>query len=934
MGNSDLRRAAAAKSKRMTVQQLMEQLNEEERAWETSEVSASEEAEAEAPQLQRPATDVASPSASRRRVIVVVHQLPFHATSDPDIPGLCKFVPEEDCPLLHLGEGVPAGTELVLVGTLPGAADLSQELRDRLARGRHLLGFLILAVFLPPNTDSRLSRLCKVYLHHALHSVIPYGVGAPIYDESSSAAWDEATAIFANAVDDAIRTHDDLVWLHDYHLFLLPSLIRHRHPGIRLGFSLYAPFPSRDVFLSLPPATQILNSLLCCDLLGFHALDHARHFLSCCRRALGLHHRPRRSPSSHGFLGVDHLGRTIGIHVLAPGIHLPSTVAHVAAFSSPEGTDTLADLRRKYRDMTVLLSIDEPDVFRSIHLKLLAFNMVLRKLQGTRFQGRVALIQMLNCRGRPYARENSALRQNLKAHCDTINRVFGSEHFKPVEVVEQDVIRPRAKAAFYVIADCLLDTAIRGGVNLIPYEYVVSRQVDRSRHSSWKKSRVVLSEFTGSLQALSRATKVNPLDPPKTAEALVEVISMSEEEKQEQHEKHCADIRNYDVAYWSRSFIDDLRSRELAHFNNGDAVSEDGFTELQEQTVTSAYTKASRRAIFLDYDGTLESESSDAKARKAWVTDVLSSLCADPRNVVFIVSGRTKKDLGRWFGKCWGLGIAAERGYFSRWGGQTEWESMEEAVNLDWVGVAGPLMKRYMEATKHPTLEIKHSAIVWRYEEVDPARAKEMVDLMKDLLLHEPVAIKSGHRSIEVHPQGINKGSVVRKVLSAMADDQNRADFVLFIGDDSSDQDMFEFFATDKHKDVVAPRATVITCTVANKASKAKYYLENIDGVKSLLVSLAERARSLSRSKLLTIFPCFASFRPPFPGFLLPPFPGLVEAAIPAACALLATGGLTSEIRLKQVLHNRLEVHSSTIRTMCISPPTHCSAFPQTPEAT
>lgn len=88
-----------------------------------------------------------------------------------------------------------------------------------------------------------------------------------------------------------------------------------------------------------------------------------------------------------------------------------------------------------------------------------------------------------------------------------------------------------------------------------------------------------------------------------------------------------------------------------------------------------------------------------------------------------------------------------------RWGGQAEWESMEEAVNLDWVGVAGPLMKRYVEATKHPTLEIKHSAIVWRYEEVDPARAKEMEDLMKDLLLHEPVVIKSGHRSIEVHPQ-------------------------------------------------------------------------------------------------------------------------------------------------------------------------------------
>ncbi|RRT61588.1 hypothetical protein B296_00024656 [Ensete ventricosum] len=753
MGNSNSSTAAAAK--RMTVRQLMEQLSEEERAWATSEVPASEEAEAEAPRLQRPKTDVASSSAPRRRVIVVMNQLPVHATPDPDIPGLCKFIPEEDCPLLHLGEGIPAGVELVLVGTLPGAAALSQELRDSLPRGGHLLGCRMLPVFLPPNTDSRLSRLCKVYIHHALHSVIPYGVDAPIYNETFSAAWDEATAIFANAVDDAVRTQDDLVWLHDYQLFLLPSLLRHRRPGIRLGFSLHAPFPSKDVFLSLPPATHILNSLLCCDLLGFHSLDHARHFLSCCRRALGLYHRPRRSPSSHGFLGVDHLGRTIGIHVLAPGIHLPSTGAHVAALSFSECTDTLADLRRKYSGMTVLLSIDEPDVFRSIHLKLVAFKMVLLKLQGSRFEGRVVLIQMLNCRERPDARDNSAFRQNLKAHRDKINRVFGSEHFKPVEVVEEEVISPRTKAAFYLVADCLLDTAIRGGVNLIPYEYVVSRQEDSSGQSFRKKSRVVLSEYTGSLQALSRATKVNPLDPQKTAETLVEVISMSEEEQREQHEKHYTAIRNYNVAYWCRSFIDDLRSCEPAHSNNRDAASEeDSFTELQEQMVTSAYTKAGRRAIFLDYDGALESESSDVTARKAWVTDVLSSLCADPRNVVFVVSGRTKKDLARWFGHCRGLGIAAERGYFTMWGGgQAEWEATGEAVNLDWVDVAGPLMKRYMDARKHPTLETKDSAIVWRYEEEDPGWAKEMMDLMKDLLRHEQVAIKSSHRSIEVHPQ-------------------------------------------------------------------------------------------------------------------------------------------------------------------------------------
>ncbi|URE44428.1 Alpha,alpha-trehalose-phosphate synthase UDP-forming [Musa troglodytarum] len=819
MGNDQSRAAPSLMA-------AMAKLGEQERRFDTA--TDSESSSVQGPQV---------------RLIMVMNQLPVRATKDPSVPGGWIFNEDEDSPIAHLAESSPASAELVLVGTIPCATDLPQKLSNDLTTdGLRLHNFLFFPVFVPPQTESIVSCVCNKYFNRALHSVLPFTIDEPCYDHDTTTAWFQATALFADAVARTLTSGEDLVWVQDYHLFLLPSFLRWRHPFIRLGFSLHAPFPTPDFFLPLPLAVRILQSLLCCDLLGFHALDQARHFLACCHRALGLRQCTRRSPSPDGFLGINHLGRTIGIHVLFPGMaRFQMSNFYSAAQSTPVQED-LSRLRDRFCGNVVLLGMDDLDVFNSINLKLLAVERLLQR--HAHYRGRIVLVQVITGMN-PEDERSTLLHQDIRATCARINSKFGSDLYKPI-VLKRRAVSSEVKAAHYMLADCLVITAMRCGVNLIPYEYVVSRQADPSTPSAPKKSRLVLSEFMGCSQALSRAATVNPLNIDDTAETLAKAIDMNEEEQQEQHEKHHTYIKSHDVAYWSRSFTEDLRSCSEDRLNNSVrmdgsivTVSKENFTELQKQRVTTAYLNTATRVLLLDYDGTLESV---LDTPKTWVIETLNALCAMPENTVFIVSGRTKKDLQAYFGACRGLGIAAEHGYYIRWPGQNEWITTDDGDDLEWVRVARPVMKWYTQATKHSRMEIKDSALVWQCRHSDSIYAseqtKEMADHLKELLMNEPVAVKTGHRSVEVHPKGVNKGSSAKKILSAMADHQQRADFVLCVGDDSSDEEMFELFASKKHKDVVASRATVFTCKVARKPSRARYYLENAEGVKGLLVAL------------------------------------------------------------------------------------------------
>jgi hypothetical protein len=220
-------------------------------------------------------------------------------------------------------------------------------------------------------------------------------------------------------------------------------------------------------------------------------------------------------------------------------------------------------------------------------------------------------------------------------------------------------------------------------MNLTPYEYIVCRQGIPSSESAPevsgpRKSMLVVSEFIGCSPSLSGAIRINPWNVESTAESLNEAISMSERDKELRHEKHYRYVSTHDVAYWSRSFIQDLERACKDHFRKpcwgiglgfGFRVValDPNFSKLSFDSIIMSYGRSKSRAIFLDYDGTLVPQASLYQKPSEELVTIINTLCSDKNNIVFIVSGRSKNSLGSMFSSCPILGIAAEHGYFLRY---------------------------------------------------------------------------------------------------------------------------------------------------------------------------------------------------------------------------------------------------------------------------
>lgn len=652
-----------------------------------------------------------------------------------------------------------------------------------------------------------------------------------------------------------INPEDDYVWIHDYHLMVLPTFLRRRFIKLRMGFFLHSPFPSSEIYRTLPVREEILKALLNADLIGFHTFDYARHFLSCCSRMLGLEYKSKR-----GYIGLEYYGRTVGIKIMPVGIHM-GQIESVLRLADKEWR--VQELKQQFAGKTVLLGVDDMDIFKGVNLKLLAMEQMLKL--HPKWQGRAVLVQIANpARGK--GKDLEEIQAEIQASCKRINEAFQRPGYEPIVFIDRPVTLSE-RSAYYTVAECVVVTAVRDGMNLTPYEYIVCRQGVESESGSSptepKKSMLVVSEFIGCSPSLSGAIRVNPWNVEATAEAMNESISMNDAEKQLRHEKHYRYVSTHDVAFWSRSFFQDLERTCRDHFRRrcwGIGLSfgfrvvalDPNFRKLTIDAIVSAFSRSKSRAILLDYDGTMTPQTSINKTPSQEVIRLISVLSGDPKNTVFIVSGRGRDSLGKWFSPCKNVGIAAEHGFFMRWSADGEWEICGQNSDFGWVQIAEPVMKLYTEATDGSYIETKESALVWHHRDADPGfgscQAKEMLDHLESVLANEPVAVKSGQFIVEVKPQGVSKGLVAEKIFSRMAESGKQADFVLCVGDDRSDEDMFEIIGNATNSGILSPNTSVFACTVGQKPSKAKYYLDDTIEVRTMLDALAEVSEPLSLS--------------------------------------------------------------------------------------
>ncbi|KAF7822897.1 putative alpha,alpha-trehalose-phosphate synthase [UDP-forming] 7 [Senna tora] len=786
---------------------------------------------------------------STDRMIIVANQLPLKATRKEDNKGW-SFSWNEDSLLLQLKDGFPEDMEVLYVGSLrvdidPAEQDdVSQYLLDK---------FKCVPTFLTADVLSKFyDGFCKGQLWPLFHYMLPFSTDkSHRFDRSLWEAYVMANKIFFQKVVEIINPEDDYIWIHDYHLMVLPTFIRRRFNRVKMGFFLHSPFPSSEIYRSLPVREEILKALLNSDIIGFHTFDYARHFLSCCSRMLGLEYQSKR-----GYLGLEYYGRTISIKIMPVGVHMGRIKS---VMRSADEECKARELKQQFEGKTVLLGVDDMDIFKGIDLKILAMEQMLR--QHPKWQGRAVLVQIVNpARGNGIHLEG--IRNEILESCSRINRVFGRPGYEPVVFIDRPVSIVE-KVAYYSIAECVVVTAVRDGMNLTPYEYIACRQEISGSEScanvNGSKSMLVISEFIGCSPSLSGAIRVNPWNVETTAEAMNEAISMADGEKQLRHDKHYRYVSTHDVAYWSRSFLHDmeractdlLRKRCWGiglSFGFRVVALDPNFRKLSIDAMVAAYTRAKCRAILLDYDGTVMPQNSINKSPSPEVISILNTLSADSKNVVFIVSGRGRDSLSNWFTPCKKLGIAAEHGYFMRWSEGEEWEICGKSSDFGWMQIAEPVMKLYTEATDGSGIEKKESALVWQYRDADlgfgSSQAKEMLDHLESVLANEPVAVKSGQFIVEAKPQDVSKGLVAEKIFSSMDGRGKQADFVLCVGDDRSDEDMFEIISSAISRNILSAKSSVFACTVGQKPSKAKYYVDDTTEVISMLESLAEESDS------------------------------------------------------------------------------------------
>ncbi|KAJ0111010.1 hypothetical protein Patl1_03549 [Pistacia atlantica] len=787
-------------------------------------------------------------SISPERMIIVGNQLPLRVHRSSDGSGDWNFSWDEDSLLLQLKDGIGEDVEVIYVGCLKEQIEMSKQ--DDVSQTL-LENFKCVPAFIPPELFSKFYHgFCKQHLWPLFHYMLPLSpdLGGR-FDRSLWQAYLSVNKIFADKVMEVISPDDDFVWVHDYHLMVLPTFLRKRFNRVKLGYFLHSPFPSSEIYRTLPVRDELLRALLNSDLIGFHTFDYARHFLSCCSRMLGISYQSKR-----GYIGLEYYGRTVSIKILPVGIHSGQIQS---VLNLPETQAKVAELRDQFKDQSVMLGVDDMDIFKGISLKLLAMEHWL--LNHREKRGKVVLVQIANpARGR--GRDVQEVQSETHATVRRINEAFGLPGYKPVVLIDRP-LQFYERIAYYVIAESCLVTAVRDGMNLIPYEYIICRQGNEKLDeilgldpSAAKDSMLVVSEFIGCSPSLSGAIRVNPWNIEAVSEAMESALSVSTAEKQLRHEKHYRYVSTHDVAYWARSFLQDLERACRDHvrrrcwgigFGLGFRVIalDPSFRKLSIEHIVSAYKRTKNRAILLDYDGTMMIPDSLSTTANTEAVAVMNNLGRDTNNVVYLVSGKDRKTLTSWFSSCERLGIAAEHGYFVRPNQDAEWETCVPVPDFDWMQIAEPVMKLYTETTDGSAIETKESALVWNYQYADPdfgsCQAKELLDHLESVLANEPVSVKSGQFIVEVKPQGVNKGLVAERLLAARQHNDMLPDFVLCIGDDRSDEDMFEVIMNARTGPSLSPVAEVFACTVGQKPSKAKYYLDDTSEILRMLQGLA-----------------------------------------------------------------------------------------------
>ncbi|KAJ5738284.1 Trehalose-phosphatase [Penicillium malachiteum] len=686
-----------------------------------------------------------------------------------------------------------------------------EKLDNQLASGRY--GRILPVWLSDPSEEPEDTILLKDqgrwrrYAERELYPLLHYKQHGPTDGRSERKWWADYTRLNQLFADRIVQDYQegDVVWIHDYHLFLLPSLLRQRIPDIYIGFFLHSPFPSSEFVRCLAKRKEVLTGVLGANMIGFQTFSYSRHFSSCCTRVLGF---------DSNSAGVDAYGAHVAVDVFPIGIDARSI--QKAAFGAPDIEKTVAGIRKLYAGRKIIVGRDRLDSVRGVAQKLQAFEIFLERYPEWR--DKVVLIQVTSPTSVEEEKEDpeNKIAGQISGLVSTINGRFGSLSFSPVQYYPQ-YLSQREYFALLRVADVGLITTVRDGMNTTSLEYIVCQQTNHSP--------LILSEFSGTAGTLPSAIHINPWDLVGVAGAIDQALKMPNMQKREQHLKLYQHVATNTVGAWSRQFLHRLLTN-LSSFDQSVAT-----PALDRAKLVKQYRKARKRLFMFDYDGTLTPIVKDPQAAipSDRVLRTLKTLSADPRNAVWIISGRDQAFLDEWMGHIPELGLSAEHGCFIRQPGSDDWQNLADRPDIkEWQKEVFDVFQHYTERTGGSFIERKRVALTWHYRRSDPEYGKFQAQECRKAL-EESVAKKwdvevmAGKANLEVRPTFVNKGFIATRLVNEYGTEPGKApEFILCLGDDFTDEDMFR--ALQKF-DLPQDHVYSVTVGASSKQTDASWHL-------------------------------------------------------------------------------------------------------------